>query len=586
MKIYPFNITYNTNHKYKTPVFGAYSVCLLDNGKHGDDVRNFAKAVLPKDAVLKQVEVVPNSQEPDLKQVDGLLNALKEINSLPRDRQPEYIIMPVLIGVPLLNLSDQMKAVTGEDIYLTPQNLKQNKQKIIAFLKKISEEPDKYRKYINYLDPLGLKVEYTYPLLMEIKKAVDNDIKVYIPAGHPEYQSIKYLTERDNLKPELYHYLSTGEDIGGCIKKTSDFIKKNNWSEFNLLDLADAEIVKLLDADGKQHLYSSYDNLETKAKRGMYNLYPIRKEGKIVGFSFTDRVSNQYPDIQYMSKLSSLTRFVGLQIDDVLAGKEETAAFKSALKNNEDLNLFKNKLFRIQDIFSEEEIANKMLYLKGKFVDSSLKLFFDVNDFDEVVFKNCNYEKSQRPSVQSMFGACFSTCNAVADDIKETDEAALSTEDDLYKNLLYKAKNAEFSGDNQLALNFYRSAQNYKKEQLLLRNIKKKDLSVLLKDELNLAKTNAALYNFKDAEKHFRTALNIAIQNNSISGIIKENCCSGLGYTLLNLGKVKEANYYLQIASIFKKNEHSAGKLTGEDTIDINSGGDFDFNGYSNLSVS
>ena len=585
MKIYPFNI-YQT--KTQKPVFGAYSVYLLDNGKHGDDVRNFAKTVLPKDAVLKQINVVPNSIEPELKQVDGLLNAVKTINSLPKDMQPEYMIIPVLVGVPLLNLTDQMKAVTGKDIYLTPQNVKENKPRIIEFLKKISEEPEKYRKYIDYLDPLGLKVEYMYPLLQEIKKAVDNDIKVYIPAGHPEYQSIKYLTERDNLKPELYHYLSTGVDIDGKIKQTSDYIKKNNWYEFNLMELADAEIVKLLDADGKQHLYSSYDNLETKAKRGMYNLYPVRKNGKVEGFSFTDRITNQYPDIRYMDKLASLTRFVGLDLQDVLADESEVLEFKKGLRNSEKSaqERFKKKLFPVDAVFSEEQIAGEKLYLKGRFVDSSLKLFFDVNDANEVIFKNCNYERSQRPSVQSMFGACFSTCNAVADDIKETDEMAKSTEDSFYRNIIFSAKNAERTGESLRALNLYQTAQDYKKEQLLLRNIKKTDLPILLKDELNLAKTSASLLDFEKAEKHFRNALNIAMQNNSISDIIKENCINGLGYTLLNLGKVKEATHYLKLASIFGNKEQSVEKLTGEKCIDINSGGDCGFNGYSNLSVS
>lgn len=586
MKIYPFNTSYNTKFSSKSPAFGVYSVCLLDNGKHGSDVRNFAKTVLPQDSLLKQVDVEQNKIEPDLKQVDGLLNALRDINNLPANLRPEYLIMPVLIGVPLLNLTDQMKAVTGKDIYLTPQNLKENKDKIIDFLKIISEQPDKYRKYIDYLDPLGLKIEYTYPLLQEIKKAAENDIKVYIPAGHPEYQSIKYLTERDNIKPELYHYLSTGEDIDGCIKKTSDFIKEKNWYEFNLLELADAQIVKLLDAQGNQHLYSSYDNLETKAKRGIYNLYPVRKNGRVEGYSFTDRVTNQYPDIKYLERLSSLTRFVGLDLSEVLANKEETEKFKIALNNNSDTSEFKNKLFKIKDVFNEEEITDKKLYLKGNFVDSSLSLFFDVNDSNEVIFKNCNYERSDRPSVKSIFGACFSTCNAVADDIKETEEKAKSTEDNLYKALISRAKSAQYKGNSKEALGFYQSALNYKEEQLLLRNIKKKDLTVFLKDELNLAKTNLELQNYADAENHFRNALSIAMQNRSISDIIKEDCSNGLGYTLLNLGKIKEALHYLELAPLLRVKDRSVVKGTNEDLIDINSGGDYKFSGYSNLSVS
>ena len=548
LKIYPLLSQFRHNH-LRQP-FGVYNICLFDNGRHGDDVRNFARTVLPPDTNLKQINVEQNPNEPDLKQVDGLLHAMRKINDLPPEQRPDYLLIPVLIGVPLLNLTDQMKSVCGGDVYLTPENIKENKPKILDFLKKISEEPEKYREYIDYLDPLGLKIEYTYPLLEEIKKAKQNGIRVYIPAGHPEYQSIKYLTERDNLKPELYHYLSTGEDINGRIKQISDYIKQNNWYEFNLLELADAEIIKLLDADGKQHLYSSYDNLETNAKRGIYNFYPVRKNGKIAGYSFTDKITVQYPESGYMQRLSALTKYVGLKKEEVLADRSELESFKNYLKNQEygDNTDFKNKLFKIEDVFDENTINQNKLRLKGKFVDSSLQLYFDVNNQDEIIFKNCDYERSGRPSVKSMFGACFSTCNALADEIKDTESIAAKTEDSVYKSYLKLAEYNERYGKGELALELYQRALDYKKQQLLLRNVKKNDLSIFIKDELNLAKTCNSIKKYEEAEKHYKKAAEIAMQNNSTSDIIKLECISGLGQTLFNLGKINEANQFIDLA--------------------------------------
>ena len=126
LKIYPLLSQFRHNH-LRQP-FGVYNICLFDNGRHGDDVRNFARTVLPPDTNLKQIAVEQNPNEPDLKQVDGLLHAMRKINDLPPEQRPDYLLIPVLIGVPLLNLTDQMRAVCGGDIYLTPQNIKENKK--------------------------------------------------------------------------------------------------------------------------------------------------------------------------------------------------------------------------------------------------------------------------------------------------------------------------------------------------------------------------------------------------------------------------------------------------------------------------
>jgi hypothetical protein len=140
--------------------------------------------------------------------------------------------------VSLLNLQDQVEKITGKNLNLTPQNIKANKQHTLLFLKRIYENPDQYREFINYMDPLKQGIEYTYGVIREINKLADNSHFVYIPAGHPHNETLKWMCGQRGLKPELYHYIATGKDKEGVVNKIYNEIKNNGWYDFNLLGLS------------------------------------------------------------------------------------------------------------------------------------------------------------------------------------------------------------------------------------------------------------------------------------------------------------------------------------------------------------
>lgn len=429
LKILPnyYNKAIVPNYK---PTFSGKKVDIFDGGEHARDIANFSKAVLPEDTEIEQIQIETNKKEPSVKQIKSLLENLKAINSLPADERPDYIAIPGSVSISLLNLSAQIKAVTNKDIELKPNNIKEHKQDILSFLKELSDNPELYKKEIEYMDSLNQGFKYTYDLIQEINKASENGIKVYTSSGHSKFQSIKYLAKERGQTAELYHYLTSGEDFDNAVFNIEDHIQKNNWYDFNLLILSDAKAIKLMDAKNKEHIYSSNHNLESDSCRGIYNLYPVRKNGEIIGFSYTDRNTNQYPieEMVDKEKLFALTKFVGLDIDDVLADKNTEELFLEYLKNpdiatEQDKELFRQKLFDVKKIFSPQEIVDKKINLKGRYVDSSLKLFFDKNSINEVVFPWCNYERSERPSVKSMFGACFSIFNAIKKDIKAKAES-------------------------------------------------------------------------------------------------------------------------------------------------------------------
>lgn len=422
MRVSLNNCSYNK--PLYNPNFQGIKVSLIDAGEHGEDVLHFAKAVLPKEAELSQIFVKLNENAPALKQIRSLFEAVKEINLKPKSEKPEFLAMPILIPIQLKNLSAQMSSVTNSNVNLTAANVKPNKESILEFLKEISINPKKYLNELQSMDRLGLEMEYTYPLIQEINKAVKSGIKVFVPTGHPEHQVLRCVIRNNRSEAEMFKFLSTGEDVKSTVKKASQEVKRIGGYEFNLISLSDAEVVNVLDANKKLNIFSAYDNFDTTSARGMYNLYPVRDNGKVVGFSYTDKVTNQYPlnEVPYRQHIEPLYRFVGLKPKNVVASDKMHVKLLKYMKNplgvskkeKESLN---KKLYDTTKLFDIHEIYNKKMNMKGRYVSSDLKLFFRKNKEGEITFPNCNYERSERPSVKSMVGSCFSLCNALAEEI-------------------------------------------------------------------------------------------------------------------------------------------------------------------------
>lgn len=448
--------------------FLGYDVHILDGGSHADNMEHFAKSLSPDmDVRVHYVKTNPKSEHD--KQMSSLLQELKKIPS-KIGRKDEYIALPGLCNAPLQSIEAQYKNVMGTSIRLTPENIKANKAKLLEFLKRISENPNKYSKYIGYMDPMGQGMKYVYPVIQEINRLTDSGYKVYISAGHPEYQTLKWLADENGKKPELQHYIATGRDTNGDVAKMRSYIRSEGWYDFNLLNLSNAHIVNLKDESGsKDYMFAAYDGTITDGARGVYNFYPVRDElGRVRGYSYSGRYAVDYPYSEFPAngQLENLLKFVGKKYTDVLASKKQAEEFKELYKKSpeEAKEKFSHVLFNVNDVFTQGEIERQKIALKGRYVNSSLKLFFDRNSFyDEITFPNCDCEGSGRPSVLSMWGSCFSVFNAIKDDIelakkKETATSVISLSKTPVAEIAELMKKAEEAGHYSFK---YKQAEDY-----------------------------------------------------------------------------------------------------------------------------
>lgn len=407
---------------YQTVHFKGAKVHILDGGIHGKNMKYFAKSLNSNIEVnMHNVEI--NSKDKYTKQLKSLLNQLRKLNERKTFSSVEYVAIPCLSTVPLLNIQDQYKKVMGYEISLTPENIKTNKEKILRFLKIIHDCPDAYREYINYMDSINCGIEYTYGVIQEINKLKNKCYNVYVPSGHPADLSLKWMADERGLKPELYHYIATGEDIGGVIKGMQSEIKEKNWYSFNLLALSDAHIVGLKDTDWtNDFIFAGYDSCITESARGVYNFTPIRNNNKVLGYSFHDEKTNEYPYFEFPMNegIMNLLEFVGKDKKHVLASKEETDNFNKKNQYQRKNPPYNRKLYKIEDVLSQSYIKDKKINLLGKYTDHTLKVFYDENKDGKIIFKKTDCEGSGRPGVLTMWGSCFALFNAISNNIDLT----------------------------------------------------------------------------------------------------------------------------------------------------------------------
>ncbi len=522
---------------YKTVSFMGKDVHILDGGEHACDMVHFAKAISSDmDVNLHNIET--NYKEPSIKQFDSLLNELNSVSKLGKDC---YVAMPCALFLSLQNLQDQVNVINGSNIKLTPQNVKSYKPEIMKMLKQIKDNPSRYSNEIGYMDPLNQGIKHTYDIINKLDKMAEDGYKIYIPSGHPEHQTLKWLSGEKNKKTELYHYIATGKDIDDSVKTMRSYIQNQGWYDFNILALSNAHIVNLTYKDGNDFLYGAYDSCVTDDAPGVYNLSPVRQNGQVVGYSFTDQKTSQYPKSEFpdLASVENISKFVGMKLTDVLATKSETEEYK----NNTSSRKFENKLFKIEDVFTPYQIKTNKLELKGKYTDYSNKLFFDVNKDGQVIFQNCNCERSDRPSVKSMWGSCFAVFSAIKEDIeknkpKETPKVqnnqpiqqpqiepikdktgpganykigievpSVVIEDEKMASLLSKAKVAEMIGNPQEAEYWYNNAVNSLSESALyyLRVYKdnEKDLKVIKNGYNKYLKAEKEMHDYKVAREKY-----------------------------------------------------------------------------------
>ncbi|MBQ6516137.1 tetratricopeptide repeat protein [bacterium] len=479
--------------------FRSKDIQILDAGKHMSDLSAaLQEGLIGEDVKIEKVHVELNKQDNSRKQMDSVNKNLEKI--LKSEKLPDYVVLPFSMSVDILNLNDQYERVMGEKFTFTPENVNFNKDKMMNFLLKIKNHPNTYCDYIGYMDPIGQGIEKTYDVIQNINKLVEKGVKVYIPAGQPNDLSMKWAIGKDNLKPEFYYYLSKNKDVDGKITYLKNDIADKNWYKLNLLCFSDAENVGTLNYRGDKFIYSAYDTNVTQYKKGTYNLYPVRKwNGNIKGYSYYGRENTGLEDISL--KNDKLKDFVGKDISSVLASDSEHTDFNLYNKKNE------KKLYRVDRIC--KLYCTPKTELMGKYVDSSLTLFFDTNTAGEVIFNKTNIEGSQRPSIFGMWGSCFSAITAVIDDVKHNPKTNI-TEDvlDTYK---YKATLPyESMGDAYFYNNNFKAAEDYynKESKGLKEYILNNDLNgVRIYDKIgNTCRKQGKYYN---AMKSYQCALGI-----------------------------------------------------------------------------
>ena len=415
----PLNYYTHLNYYSKPLSFMGKNVYIVDGGTHATNMEHFAHAI-SKDMDTEIFEVSTIYNNPNMKSLKGLEMQLRNLRK-NRNLKNAYVAVPALASVPLLNIQDQYNAVMNDNKKFTPENIKSHKKQILDFLKVIYHAPNNYRKYIDYMDKNHQGIEYVYGVINEINKLKEAGAKVYVPTGHPQDETLKWMVKEKGLKPEFYHFIATGQDKDGLIFSLHEQIKNNNWYDFNLLALSNANIVGVKGAKGPQdYMFAAYDSCVTDGERGVYNFSPVRNNGRIIGYSYTDTVTNEYPFEEFPNngKLFELNKYVGKNLSEVLATEAEHEELKKYIEMDRHKSLGADKLYRIKDVFPPYDIEKYKLNLQGEFVDRTLSLFFNKNNNNEVIFQKCDCEGSGKPSVLSMWGSCFAVFNAIARDIK------------------------------------------------------------------------------------------------------------------------------------------------------------------------
>ena len=410
----------NTGYTPKVLSFSGRNVYLIDGGNQAKDLNHFAKAIDDGRNItvytFETQDPIYSSFNKPLRNVEEELQKLYYSEMVTKE---DFIALPLCVNVPLQNIEAQYKEVMGKSIDLKPYNILSHKKELLEFLDVIARNPKKYEKYLRYMDPDDNGIEYVSGIIDMINKF--DCKKIYVPASHPHEASLRWMAQVRGCTPELTNYLATGYDRDGKINGMLNEIKNNGWYDFNLLALSDADVVNLKKSDGfTDHVFSAYDTTVKDGARGVYNLTPVRDENrKIVGYSFMDNKTNDYPveEFPYNNDLRDISKFVGLSVDEAVADREEIERFKEALGEHRDMLQFADKLYPVWEVFNQEQLWGQKIYDKGDFVDYKLENFFRRNMANEIIYPAGDCENSGRPSVKAMGGSPYSMMSAIKRDI-------------------------------------------------------------------------------------------------------------------------------------------------------------------------
>lgn len=396
--------------------FGAYKIHIVDGGAHANVMEHFARAIVKNvddvvDVILHKADTNPRYS--GMKQMKSVKEKLTLLNEGNLAKSGDYVAIPCSAQVQL----NQLSAFLGlEPKEIKPHNVKNYKAKILNYLTSIPGSEK------NAMDPNGQGFDHVFGVIEQINALVKKGVKVYLPAGHPIESALKSTIGEAGKKDDLYKFIYTrGKEGAETVNKAISELKSVNAYRFNLLALSDAHVVNVRDLTGREnYVFAAYDNCVNDGARGVFNFYPVRnKDGKILGYSFTDKRTVQYPIEEYLAndEFANIAKFVGKRIRECCANGSYTHMMKNMIKFEEPHPSFPDKLYWVPEIYSPRRLKAEKLVEKGEWVDNSEQLFFDVNDHGEVIFKKCDCEGSGRPSVIPMWGSCFATLNAIKRDI-------------------------------------------------------------------------------------------------------------------------------------------------------------------------
>lgn len=396
------------------------NVHILDGGEHSMSMSHFAQAIIGQkenvNLVLDKVEI--NTQKYNVKFIDSIEKVLKSLKL----NKGDFVTIPALASVHLYKIYDALKEILNIDKYLLPNDLKLNKNLLLNLLESFYIKKSTLKDELSKFDEHGQNFDRIFPLIKEINRLSANGINIYVPTNPDDYP-IKNILKTSKINTDhLYSYIATNKNKSNFIEKEITQAKQSKDYNFNLLTLSNAQIVDLVDQNGENYIFGARDQLVTRKARGVYNFYPVRdNNNKLLGFSFHDETTVEYKADEFpgIHGISNILDFVGYNIRDFKASEEENLLLKKCLQNKDEITNLPNKLYTIAEVYDQKEIDEKGLNILGNYIDKKGDAVFDVNSKEQIIFQKVNCEGSERPSVVSMWGPCFSTIKAIAEDIEQ-----------------------------------------------------------------------------------------------------------------------------------------------------------------------
>lgn len=399
--------------------FYGYKIHLIDGGLHADTMKHFARAIGEDIGAYTKFsfhEVGLLAGNPGLKDLSALDKELTRLTNENILKPDDFVAIPITAPIELGSLSYYYRKVKGGSEHFTPENIKDKKGKVLEFLETVSDYT------MREMDEDKQGFGHVANIIKTVNKLVKKGVHVYIPADHPLENAIKWRAGEQGIKDSLYRYISAGTDEGGKINKIINELKEENAYKFNLLTLSDARIVNLQNrAESGNYIFSAFDSCVTDRARGVFNFCPVRDDkGKILGYSFTDKTTVQYPYDEYLGNehIAEISHFVGKKLTDFSYAGDVIGRMRLAIAQGIRHSDFPNVPYPIREIYPPDKIAREKLATKGQFVDRTGTLFFDLNRSQELIFRRCDCEGTERPSVVSMWGSCFATINLMTKNVR------------------------------------------------------------------------------------------------------------------------------------------------------------------------